>query len=132
MSDITPQKLVEHAVEAAANAYSPYSKFSVGAALLGKNGELFVGTNVENSSYGLTICAERAAFFTAVTAGCREFSAIAIAATGDTPPPPCGACRQVMAEFCSGDFEIILAAINNPAAIETYALDDMLPHRFEL
>jgi cytidine deaminase len=117
MSGVTQRQLVEAAVEAAANAYNPYSKFSVGAALLGKNGEIFVGTNVENASYGLTICAERTAFFSAITAGCREFSAIAIVASGERPPPPCGACRQVMAEFCSGDFEILLADIITPAAM---------------
>lgn len=132
MSSIAHHKLVERAVTAAENSHSPYSKFRVGAALLGKNGELFVGTNVENASYGLTICAERSAFFTAVTAGCKEFSAIAIVATGDTPPPPCGACRQVMAEFCAGNFKVILAAIDKPNDIQTYTLDDLLPHRFEI
>jgi cytidine deaminase len=132
MSSVTQQQLVERAVSVAENSHSPYSKFRVGAALLGKNGELFTGTNVENASYGLTICAERSAFFTAVTAGCKEFTAIAIVATGDTPPPPCGACRQVMAEFCAGDFEVILAAIDHPADIQTYTLDELLPHRFEL
>jgi len=126
------QELVEQAVKAAANAYNPYSHFSVGAALLSKGGDLFVGVNVENASYGLTVCAERSALFSAVSAGCREFSAIAIVASGDVPPPPCGACRQVLAEFCAGDFEIILATIGNPEVTEVYTLDDMLPHRFEL
>ena len=132
MSDITHQQLVNHAVEAAANAHNPYSKFSVGAALLGKNGELFVGTNIENVSYGLTICAERSAFCVAITAGCREFEAIAIVASGDTPPLPCGACRQVMAEFCESEFEIVLATINTPENIQVYSLNDLLPHQFEL
>jgi len=132
MSDMTNEQLVKHAVEAATNAYNPYSKFSVGAALLAKNGELFVGANIENVSYGLTICAERSAFCTAITAGCREFEAIAIVASSDTPPLPCGACRQVMAEFCDGKFEVVLASINNSEKIKVYSLDDLLPHQFEM
>jgi cytidine deaminase len=132
MSGMTPQQMVKHAVAAAENSYSPYSKFRVGAALLTDSGNLFCGTNVENASYGLTICAERSAFFTAVTAGYRTFNAIAIVATGDAPPSPCGACRQVMAEFCASDFEIILATIESPTDIQIYTLDDMLPHRFKI
>jgi cytidine deaminase len=132
MSGITHQQLVKHAVEAAANAHNPYSNFSVGAALLGKNGELFVGTNIENISYGLTICAERSAFCAAITAGCREFEAIAIVASSDKPPLPCGACRQVMAEFCDGSFSIVLSTITAPTNIKVYSLDDLLPHQFEM
>ncbi len=129
---MTNEQLVKHAVEAATNAHNPYSKFSVGAALLGKNGELFLGANIENVSYGLTICAERSAFCAAITAGCREFETIAIVASSDTPPQPCGACRQVMAEFCDGKFEVVLATINNPEKIKAYILDDLLPHQFKL
>ena len=132
MSSTVNDDLVKQAIAAAENSHSPYSKFRVGAALLAEDGSIFCGTNVENASYGLTICAERSAFFAAVTAGYRKFTAIAIVATGATPPAPCGACRQVMAEFCSGDFEIVLATIENPADIQIYTLDNMLPHRFEI
>ena len=132
MSDITNDKLIKYAVEAATNAYNPYSKLSVGAALLGKNGEVFVGANIENVSYGLTICAERSAFCAAITAGCRDFSAIAIVASSDTPPFPCGACRQVMAEFCDGTFAVVLATIDAPENMKAYRLDELLPHQFEI
>ncbi len=132
MSNITNEQLVEYAVEAASNAYNPYSKFSVGAALLGKNGEVFVGTNIENVSYGLTICAERSAFCAAITAGIREFSAIAIVASGDTPPSPCGACRQVMAEFCDDTFLVVLATIDAPDDIKAYRLNELLPYQFSV
>lgn len=131
MRNISNAQLVKHAVEAAANAHNPYSKFSVGSALVSKDGQLFVGANIENISYGLTICAERSAFCAAITAGQRNFDAIAIVASSKTPPLPCGACRQVMAEFCDGEFEIVLAAINKPNEIKVFTLDDLLPHQFE-
>jgi len=92
-------------------AYAPYSKFAVGAALLTKSGRIITGCNVENLSFGLTICAERAAVFTAVAMGEREFEAIAVVADSKTPVTPCGACRQVLAEFaadlpiCSANLE---------------------------
>jgi cytidine deaminase len=132
MSSIHHQDLVEAAVAAASQAHGPYSGLRVGAALLDREGRIFKGANVENASYGLTICAERSAVCTAITAGAREFEAIAIVASGDAPSSPCGACRQVLAEFCPGDFTILLATVDAPTEITTYRLDELLPHAFTL
>jgi cytidine deaminase len=132
MSNITHAQLVEQAIAAASHSHSPYSQFRVGAALLASDGRVFVGTNIENASYGLTLCAERSAFGTAITAGARTFAAIAIVASGDEPSLPCGACRQVMAEFCDGELTVLLASINSPDKIQTYNLDALLPHAFTL
>lgn len=95
---VNERELIERAVEARKLAYAPYSKFAVGAALLSADGRIFTGCNVENASYGLTMCAERVALFKAVSEGVREFQAIAIAC-GDGACAPCGACRQVLYEF---------------------------------
>lgn len=92
--------LITDALSAREKAYAPYSKFRVGAALLGKSGRVFTGGNVENISFGLTICAERSAVCSAIAAGESEFVAIAVAADSREPVTPCGACRQVLAEFC--------------------------------
>ena len=124
--------LVAAAREAAANAHCPYSRYRVGAALVAADGRVFRGCNVENASYGLTLCAERNAIATAVAEGCREFRALAIAGgTPDAPALPCGACRQVMAEFCGPDVPVVVAALadGEPA---TYRLADLLPHSFAL
>ena len=105
--------LFEIAVKAAENAYCPYSGFHVGAALLTADGEIYTGCNVENASYSMTVCAERTAIFKAVSEGKKNFSAIAVAGSADGDfsrnCTPCGACLQVMSEFCGGDFTIILA-----------------------
>jgi len=132
MSPVTHKQLIEHAVAAAAHAYSPYSKFSVGAALLAHDGRIFRGVNVENASYGLTLCAERSAFAAAIAAGVRQFEAIAIVASGGAIPSPCGACRQVMTEFCMGDFTVLMAALQRPETVQTYRLDALLPYAFSL
>ena len=124
--------LLKLAASAAKKAYCPYSKFRVGAALLASNGRVFTGCNVENASYGLTICAERAAFAAAVAAGVRKFKAIAIVASGTGIPYPCGACRQVMAEFCTGSFTIYCAPISNLNKAEELQMDALLPKRFKL
>ncbi len=99
--------LIRRAVEARERAYAPYSKFAVGAALLAADGRIFTGCNVENASYGLTMCAERVALFKAISEGAREFTAIAIVC-GASPCSPCGACRQVLFEFAP-DLLVIMA-----------------------
>jgi len=113
-------------------AYAPYSRFRVGAALLTREGCVFQGCNVENASYGLTLCAERTALGAAIAAGHRRFTALAIASSGQTAPMPCGACLQALAEFCQPAFMIIMAPASRPSAFITYRLKDLLPKKFEL
>ena len=117
---MTPERLVALAKEAMPHAYAPYSGYKVGAALLSRSGRVFSGCNVENAAYGPTNCAERTAFFKAVSEGEREFSAIAVVGGKDGNVKdlfvPCGVCRQVMAEFCDGDFEIINVCGSNKRA----------------
>jgi cytidine deaminase len=120
----TDQQLVTQAIEVAGRAYAPYSKFHVGAVLVGKDGRTFAGCNVENISYGLTICAERNAVFAAVAAGCREFAKIVIVTDTKVPASPCGACRQVLAEF-EPDLEVVLATFGGKS--ETFRLSELLP-----
>jgi cytidine deaminase len=120
----TDQQLVTQAIAAAGRAYAPYSKFHVGAVLVGKDARTFAGCNVENISYGLTICAERNAVFAAVAAGCREFTKIVIVADTEVPASPCGACRQVLAEF-EPDLEVVLSTFGGQ--IETFRLSELLP-----
>ena len=99
MTELETQKLMDCAIKARENAYSPYSHFAVGAALLCEDGTLYEGCNIENASYGLTNCAERTAIFKAVSEGHTKFKALAVVADTEGPCAPCGACRQVMAEF---------------------------------
>ena len=127
--------LVRQAFVARELAYAPYSGFMVGAALLGADGSIFTGCNIENAAYTPTNCAERTAFFKAVSAGVRQFSAMAVvggskdAGHGDvTHIFPCGVCRQVMAEFCDGDFEIITA--KSPEDYQVHTLRALLPEAF--
>ncbi|GAB4307747.1 MAG: cytidine deaminase [Candidatus Bipolaricaulota bacterium] len=120
-------RLVAAAVEARRNAYAPYSGFPVGAALLARDGRLFTGCNVENASYGLTVCAERVALFKAVSEGVREFEAIAVAC-GDAPCSPCGACRQALNEFAP-NLKVILAD-GEGRRWEVVPLSDLLPRGF--
>jgi cytidine deaminase len=120
----TDNELVAQAIEVAGRAYAPYSRFHVGAVLVGKDGRTFAGCNVENISYGLTICGERNAVFAAVAAGCREFSKIVIVADTEEPASPCGACRQVLAEF-NPDLEIVLANFRGKSL--NFRLSELLP-----
>lgn len=117
------EKLIQQAWDARARAYAPYSRFGVGAALVTRDGSVFTGCNVENLSFGLTLCAERVAVGSAVAAGFRQFSAIAVVAETADPISPCGACRQVLAEF--GELQVILVAADGTRA--EFALDTLLP-----
>ena len=129
MSDIK-SSLTQAAWKARKSAYAPYSGFAVGAAALGADGVIYTGCNIENASYGLSNCAERTAIFKMVSAGCRELHAIAIAGgSGGADCFPCGACRQVIAEFaCSGDMPVIVSGADG-SSFET-VLDGLLPHAF--
>jgi len=129
ISQETIVALIDRATHARENAYAPYSHFKVGAAVLCDNGDIFTGANVENASYGLTICAERAAIFAAIAAGCHKIVAIAIAA--DVIAYPCGACRQVLAEFADADATIVMHDISRGETRHTI-LDALLPHSFKL
>lgn len=125
------QKLIEAAVHSMQYSYSPYSKFSVGAALLCEDGKIYNGCNIENSSFSATACAERTAIFKAVSDGVKSFEAIAIVGgkNGDITDycPPCGVCRQVLSEFCDNNFKIILF---NGNQTKIYTLGDLLPLGF--
>lgn len=122
-------KLIEEAYEAKNNSYAPYSGFHVGAALLAADGAIYRGCNVENAAYSPTNCAERTAFFKAVSDGAREFAAIAIAGDKEAYLAPCGVCRQVMAEFCDlKNFKIVLAKTKTDYQIVT--LEELLPKAF--
>ena len=123
------RKLLAAAKAAQRNAHAPYSKFRVGAALLTKSGKVYTGVNVENASYGLTNCAERVAVGKAVSEGHRKFQAIAVVAPS-TALSPCGACRQVLAEF--GDCIVICADSRNTRRVRIHLLSELLPHTFKL
>lgn len=124
-----PEQLIETAFHAQEHAHAPYSSYKVGAALLCTDGSVFTGCNVENASFGLTNCAERTAVFSAIAAGHRDFSAIAITASDAPVPFPCGACRQVLSEFCGPDFPVYIAEADR---VETITLGELLPHTFDL
>ena len=127
------QVLIETALAQLPFAYTPYSGFKVGAALLAKDGSIYTGCNIENAAYSPSNCAERTAFFKAVSEGERDFEAIAVVGGKDTPGfcTPCGVCRQVMAEFCDPKkFRIIL--MDNKGGTITYLLEELLPAGFKL
>ena len=130
MSDPDMADLIHEAVEARLQAHTKYSRFSVGSAILSEDGTIFRGCNVENASFGLTLCAERVALTSAITSGHRTFRAIAIVA--DRLAAPCGACRQVLAEFCSEDFPVHIATAADSTSVETHLLGNLLPERFQL
>lgn len=116
--------LIQAAQAALEKAYAPYSKFPVGAALLADNGTIFTGCNVENISYGLTICAERVAIGNAIAAGIQKFEAIAITACTEVPISPCGACRQVLAEFAP---DLLVLSISQSGEVAEFRLSNLLP-----
>ena len=131
---MTPETLVQVAKEAMMKAYAPYSGYFVGAALLTKRGEVYTGCNIENAAFGPTNCAERTAFFKAVSEGARDFAAIAVVGGkgGEIAGifPPCGVCRQVMQEFCGPDFLIHMGG--KDSEIRTITLKELLPFGFQL
>ncbi|MEN6514838.1 MAG: cytidine deaminase [Fervidobacterium sp.] len=120
-------ELIGIAKDVMKNAYVPYSNFKVGAALLTKSGKVYTGVNIENSSFGLTNCAERTAIFKAISEGEREFETLVVVADTEEPVSPCGACRQVMSEF--GDFEVVLTNLNGDI-IQT-SVNQLLPYSFD-
>lgn len=123
------RELYQKAVEMIPRAYAPFSKFKVGAAVLTKDGQVFTGVNVENSSFGGTICAERTAFVKAISEGYREFEAIAVVSS-EGEAWPCGICRQFMKEFCDDDFKIITG--NDVESLRVYTMEEILPEGFRL
>lgn len=129
LDDQTAARLVQAAIAVRKNAHVPYSRFQVGAAVLAADGQVFAGCNVENASYGLTICAERSAVCAAVAAGSSKLVAVAVATSGGHSP--CGACRQVLSEF-GGKMEVILADADAPEKFRRTSLDHLLPEQFEL
>ena len=130
---MTDKELVLKAIDAMKNSYSPYSEYKVGAALLTESGKVYTGCNIENVAFGPTVCAERVAFFKAISEGEKSFSKIAVVGGKDgvisSPTPPCGVCRQVMREFCNDDFEVLIVKENN--GFEKVLLKDLLPYSFK-
>lgn len=127
---MTDLELVNIARQAVNRAYAPYSKFCVGAAVLSEDGEVYTGCNIENSSYGATICAERVAIYKCISDGCRLIKKIAICSAGEGQTFPCGICRQVMNEFMEEDGEILLGTPDGD--FYSYTLSELLPNSFTL
>ena len=130
---MTPEQLMNTAIEAMKMSYSPYSKYRVGAALLAKGGMVYTGCNIENAAYSPTVCAERCAIFKAVSEGVQEFEAIAVVGCRDDGMPrtafPCGVCRQVMAEFCDTD-SFMIYVLGQGGDVEGHTLAQLLPESF--
>ncbi|QHS22550.1 cytidine deaminase [Virgibacillus sp. MSP4-1] len=122
------QTLINYAKEIWDQAYVPYSRFNVGAALLTKDGKVFKGCNIENAAYPVSCCAERVAIFKAVSEGETEFSQLAVIADSDRPVPPCGSCRQVMSEFFEPDMEVIVT--NMKGDVKSMTVEELLPFSF--
>lgn len=121
-------ELIDLAVEVSQQAYVPYSHFPIGAVLLTKDGEIYTGVNIENASFGLTNCGERTAIFKAVSEGAREFQELIIYGQTEKPISPCGACRQVMAEFCEPDLPVTLVSKDKSTVVMT--VKELLPYSF--
>ena len=129
MAKLNKEKLVRAALRARAAALAPYSRFKVGAALLTQSGEIIAGANVESASYGLTCCAERVALFKALTEGKRDFLAIAVVARCDGGAMPCGACRQLLAEYAPKAI-VLVADSRVPKAMREFSVRELLPGAF--
>lgn len=125
----TDQELIESARRARETAHAPYSGFAVGAALLSGDGRVFTGCNIENSTFGLTMCAERVAIFKAVSEGAREILKLAVVADHERFAPPCGCCRQMIWEFATEGAEVILANLNG--AVQRFGIEDLFPNAFD-
>ena len=125
---MTMNNLLEEAIKIRENAYVPYSKFQVGAALLTKSGNVYTGCNIENAAYPVSCCAERVAIFKAISEGETEFVQMAVAADTERPVPPCGSCRQVMSEFFAPQMEIHLTNLNKD--VKTFTMEKLLPFSF--
>lgn len=125
---MSEDKLVNAALEARENAFAPYSDFKVGAALETEDGKIYTGCNIENSTYGLTVCAERVALWKAISEGERKFKRIAVSSATDRPATPCGACRQLLWEF-GGDIEVIL--VNPQGYRESHRMLNLFPKPFD-
>jgi cytidine deaminase len=128
IADCDPSELIARARACLDRAYAPYSRFFVAAAVLDDRGQLFTGVNVENASYGLTMCAERVAIFTAIASGSRKIVAIAVTSGKKSPVFPCGACRQVMAEFCAPEVPVYCDAESTRPVV--YTVSALLPSAF--
>lgn len=122
------RELIKLARIAKEKSYSPYSKFRVGAALLAKDGRVFQGANIENAAYSVTVCAERTAVFTAILAGVKEFSAIAVVSDSQEYIPPCGSCRQVLLELCGEELDVFIT--NGKGDVKSFKLKELLPFSF--
>ncbi|MDB4809814.1 cytidine deaminase [bacterium] len=127
LTDELRNSLCKQAADAAVDAYAPYSKFKVGSAVLTSSGKVYAGCNVENASYGLTLCAERVATAVAVSAGQKNLTAIAVASKDAVSP--CGACRQVLAEFATEETEVLIASLKG-VLVERISLSELLPRQF--
>ncbi|MCA0983063.1 cytidine deaminase [Halobacillus yeomjeoni] len=125
---MTEEQLIQQAKEIRERAYTPYSKFPVGAALLTEDGTVYTGCNIENAAYPVTCCAERVAIFKAISEGHTQFNQIAVVADTKRPVPPCGSCRQVMSEFFSADVKI--HSTNLQGQTKTLTMDELLPFSF--
>lgn len=125
---MTNKELIEKAISAKSLAYTPYSKFNVGACVLAESGKTYTGANIENSTFGATICAERNAIMSAVLNGEKQLTKIAICSSSNDYTFPCGICRQTMAEFADDNFEIIVA--KTPDDYKIYKLGELLPYSF--